>query len=275
MLTGAVPFSGEAYGEVLNQHLTCTPPPLAGVPEPLAAVVLRALEKRRDARFPSMAVFAQALADPAAYLAGALPAARPRPSVPLPLPAPVSVIAQHPTTLTQSAAELGVAPRPGGRGRVGVMLASCVAALALLGTAGFWALERAGGRPAASEAPRDPVPEVAAAAPAPPPPAPPPTVEPAPAPTISLSFTSEPPGADVLVDGKARGKTPLVLEVPRAEGELAVTFRLAGYKDKTRAVRASHEAALDVALERQPPTRRPPSKSVKPLDDDAVLQPNF
>ena len=275
MLGGAVPFSGEGYGDVLNQHLTRPPPPLRAVPETLAAVVLRALEKRRDARFRSMAVFGQALADPQAYLAGALPEARPLVTPPLPLPPPITAVTQHPTTLTQSAAEVRVAPARGGR--VGVMLASGLLALALLGSGAFWLYRRAGtsgdDTPAASAMSTS---TSAAASPAP--------VEAVRPETVSLSFTSDPPGADVLVDGAPRGQTPLVLDVPRSDGELAVGFRLAGHRDRTRAVRASRDAAIDVTLEKlAPPPRKagqrepspPPRKPAKPLDDDAVLPPNF
>jgi len=273
MLAGGVPFTGESYGDVLNQHLTRQPPPVAGVPGPLGAVVLHALEKRREERFPSMEVFATALANPDAYLAGALPEATPRPQLPLPLPPPLDTVTQvrpKPTTLTHSAAELGVNAAPGPR--YAVIVASGVVALALLAGAAFWLRGRA--------APRTPEP-VAIAAAAPPPP---PVVTPVPA-TVSLSLTSEPAGADVLLDGTLRGQTPLVLDLPWGDGELSVTFRLAGYKEKTKTVRVRRDAALDVALEKLAPSAAPrpsgpqaPSaraKPAKPLDDDAVMQPNF
>jgi serine/threonine-protein kinase len=274
MLGGVVPFSGEGYRDVLNQHLTRTPPPLDVVPGPLAAVVLRALEKRREARFRSMLVFGQALADPQAYLAGALPEAKPYVTPALPLPPPVTGVTQHPTTLTQSAAEVGLPPRPGAR--VGVMLASGLLALALLGGGAWWLYRRA-------SAPIDKGVDdgvVAARTPE----APPPVVEAVAPATVSLSVTSDPPGAEVLVDGTPRGPTPIVLDVPKSDGELAIGFRLAGHKDKTRAVKAARDAAIDVTLEKiAPPPRKavardassPPRKPVKPLDDDAVLQPNF
>src|SRR5262249_9190111 len=202
--------------------------------------------------------------DPAAYLAGALPAAPPRrPSISLPLPPPVSVVALNPTTLTRSAAEVQAGRARGAR--VGVMVVSGLAALALLGGAAFWLRSRPDEPPPAPVAAES---VAAAPLPAPAPPPPPSIVEPTSPPAVSLSFVSEPPGADLFVGGELRGKTPLVLELPRADAELPVTFRLAGYRERTRSVRTAHDAAVDVTLEKLlPPTKKPAQKSAKPLDD--------
>jgi len=257
MLSGAVPFSGDTYGDVLNQHLTRRPEKLSGA---LGAVVQRALEKRREDRFESMEAFAKGLQAPGYRLQV--------PEMALPLPAPISVVTQQPTTLTQSAAEIQTRPA-----RLGVIVTSALCALVLLGAGALW-LRRTDTATATVRA--TDAATVTVAAPAPPPP-PLPVVTPAPPETVRLSLATDPPGADVLLDGVVRGKTPLVLEVPRGDGELAVTFRLAGYKEKTRAVRARGDAALDVALERLAPAKPAPrpAKPAKPLDDDAVLPPNF
>src|SRR5262249_50678408 len=98
-----------------------------------------------------------------------------------------------------------------------------------------------------------------------------------------LSVASEPPGADVNLDGTVRGRTPLVFSQPRGDGEVRLVLRLAGYKDKTRAVKLKSDAVLSIDLERAaPPEPTPPKprpeperKPVKPLDGDGVLQPNF
>jgi serine/threonine-protein kinase len=71
-LTGRVPFLGEGYGEVLVQHLTQPPqrPSSARgvIPPHVEVVCLKALEKKPDARFPNMAEFMKALADPVGYV---------------------------------------------------------------------------------------------------------------------------------------------------------------------------------------------------------------
>lgn len=67
LLTGAVPFLGESFLEVLNQHVQSAVPPFARVnpevdvsPE-LERAVMRALEKDPDDRYPAMKDFAAAL----------------------------------------------------------------------------------------------------------------------------------------------------------------------------------------------------------------------
>jgi serine/threonine-protein kinase len=67
MFTGAVPFTGETFLEVLNKHLNGTMPPMPAVfpelqisPE-LQAVISHGLEKSPDLRYQSMNEFAHAL----------------------------------------------------------------------------------------------------------------------------------------------------------------------------------------------------------------------
>jgi serine/threonine-protein kinase len=72
MLTGRPPFAGDGFGEVLVQQMTT--PPLAPsavvpqVPEFIELVVLKALEKRPDDRYPRMDDMMLALQDPAQYI---------------------------------------------------------------------------------------------------------------------------------------------------------------------------------------------------------------
>ena len=71
MLTGRVPFVGEGYGEILVQHLTQPPAPpstFRGLSPHVEAVVLKALEKRPDLRFPTMEEYMRAMADPVGYV---------------------------------------------------------------------------------------------------------------------------------------------------------------------------------------------------------------
>jgi serine/threonine-protein kinase len=71
MLTGRTPFVGEGYGEILVQHLTQPPTPpstFRGLSPHVEAVVLKALEKRADMRFPTMEEFMRAMADPVGYI---------------------------------------------------------------------------------------------------------------------------------------------------------------------------------------------------------------
>jgi serine/threonine protein kinase len=71
MLTGRVPFLGEGYGEILVQHLTQRPTPVSQfrmLPAHVEAVVMKALEKRADMRYPNMDEFMRAMSDPVGYV---------------------------------------------------------------------------------------------------------------------------------------------------------------------------------------------------------------
>jgi serine/threonine protein kinase len=65
LLSGALPFSGEAFVDVANSVMTNAPPPLRGVcpgvPAGLEAAILTCLEKDRDHRFGNVAELAAAL----------------------------------------------------------------------------------------------------------------------------------------------------------------------------------------------------------------------
>ena len=71
MLTRRVPFVGEGYGEILVQHLTQRPVPPSQfrvLPPHVEVVVLKALEKRIELRYPTMEEFMRAMADPVGYV---------------------------------------------------------------------------------------------------------------------------------------------------------------------------------------------------------------
>jgi serine/threonine-protein kinase len=71
MLVGRVPFIGEGYGEILVQHLTQKPiePSRYRMMSPhVEQVVLKALEKRPELRYPTMDEMIRAMADPVGYV---------------------------------------------------------------------------------------------------------------------------------------------------------------------------------------------------------------
>jgi len=65
MLSGTPPFVSSSWGELAHMHIGVVPPPLRAqapdVPDRIAEIVHRAMEKDPDARFQSMADFRQAL----------------------------------------------------------------------------------------------------------------------------------------------------------------------------------------------------------------------
>jgi eukaryotic-like serine/threonine-protein kinase len=71
MLVGRVPFIGEGYGEILVQHLTQPPVPPSQyrmLNPHVEMVVMKALEKRPDMRYPTMDEFIRAMSDPVGYV---------------------------------------------------------------------------------------------------------------------------------------------------------------------------------------------------------------
>src|SRR5262249_54385939 len=137
MITGRVPFVGDGYGEILVQHLTqmpAAPSTIRGViPPHVEAIVMKALLKRPDDRYPNMDEFMRALGDPVGYVeahggiagfqqahlvptTGPLPTTSkltPSPLSPLtPVPGSITGVGTTPTTLGGSAGQVDGAPKP-------------------------------------------------------------------------------------------------------------------------------------------------------------------
>ncbi len=153
MIAGRVPFHGEGYGEVLVQHLTAAPPPpstIRGIiPPHVEQVILKALEKRPEMRFPTMDEMAKAMADPVGYveahggIAGFLqtplsPTNDPVPPVsrltPSPLTSALTPVPGTQTTPTTLGGAAGAAPAAaGGKKPIGLFIGigAAVAAAAI------------------------------------------------------------------------------------------------------------------------------------------------
>ena len=127
MLVGRVPFIGEGYGEILVQHLTQKPiePSRYRMMSPhVEMVVMKALEKRPEMRYPTMDEFIRAMADPVGFVeahggvggflakqlmpsTAPLPPVRltPAPLTPIPgmsTPTPGTLMSPSPTTLSSA-----------------------------------------------------------------------------------------------------------------------------------------------------------------------------
>jgi serine/threonine-protein kinase len=198
MLTGRLPFGGEAYGEVLAKQLTMRPPTarslVPDLPEAIDAVLDLALAKRPADRFPSMQAFRRALFEPAP------PVARRPTLVMTPSPKPSA----RPRHVDDSA--LDRVPRSyGGSRRVALVAATAAAAMALGAglTYGRVARKTALGAP------------------------------PAPARTVSITFESEPEGATVITgDGTIVGHTPFSLQARPSNRPTLFRFEKVGFLPK-------------------------------------------
>jgi serine/threonine-protein kinase len=249
LLTGMVPFGGESSGEILAKQITMQAPAarglVAGVPEPIDAILARALAKDPADRFQSMAAFRAALLDPAS-LAEAVPATA------------VEDLSQRVRSAQPTArAALGSDPRPPGTrttfregmgafatapgvedaparrgGRAWLAVAGAVAALVAL-VAGRGAAPTA----AAVSAPRA-------------------------AETIRLTFGSDPTGAEVVgPDGQPVGVTPLSIDLRPSDQAIHYLLRRPGFLPKTVSLIPNVSSPLFVALEAVPvndPPHDPP-----------------
>ncbi len=250
LLTGALPFAGETLGEFVVAHATEEPRPPSSIerlPQPiptrLEELIMRCLAKDPTLRPASMEHIEAELAAIGADGFG------PTAYAPRALPAPAKK-ARRPWAAIALA---------------GIFFVG-------LGAAGAaWALWPSAAPPApvAERAAPDPVPAPA------PVPAPIPEGVEAPA-TVTITFTSEPPGAEVWREGApARlGVTPFSTPLPRAEAPMVFELRLEGYETLRQEVALVADAQTSAALspvprrearreptapatETSPPVRRP------------------
>jgi len=263
MLTGRVPFLGEGYGEILVQHLTQRPIPPSQfriLAPHIEIVVMKALEKRPDMRYPTMEEFMRAMSDSVGYveahggLGGFLqrqltPSSAPLPSVrltPTPMtPLPGTLIAPGiatpaPTTLSSAAAHSHTMPPPSGS-KVGYIVAGAAVVLAaVVGIVVAVSKDKV-----VATAPRDAAVVAPVVIDAAPPDAtqvagnlpPPIDARPADAPALTVPANAEidvissPTGAKIFVDNVDTGHvTPFTLTFPKSDAkQIVISLKLKGY----------------------------------------------
>jgi serine/threonine-protein kinase len=236
----------------------------------LESVILRALEKNPDHRYQSMG---ELLVDLDTVAAGGTVQAPPRAAV---APPPGNLAGALDPAAPIEASPARATTRSGGGGILIAGLA--VAALAVVGVGVAFAvfmLTGDDGALAHAEPPPQPAPAAAApaepvAAPAPAVATPAPAVAPAPTPTpvvaaavapvapaptpapaqpVQVAIQSEPPGAEVLLDGVMVGNTPVTVPRP-ATGTQAVTLRLRDHEETTIQISPQSGSSLSVTLAR-------------------------
>jgi serine/threonine protein kinase len=309
MMTGRVPFGGEGYGEIIVKHLT-TPAPAprdinpAITPEQ-QAVILRALQKSRDARYASMMEFNAALLDPVGFAGHAPGEAAVAPvktgdvssSLSLRGPSENSDVRKVPMPSTfRHAGEVMDEEMEIPRSRKGLVI-GVVAAMAVAGAAAMFFLKRDTVDRAVAAATQTAPPAAAS-----PPAAPGPTM-------VKVSFSSDPLGATVVSrsTGETLGTTPFERELPQGREQLGFVFKKESFEDgessfvpessgtvrtSLRPSRTRGAASAEATDDGRKPTtatsrssarskskgpRKPPvpGAPTRPMDDDAVLEPSF
>ena len=282
MFTGKVPFDGETFMGILSKHMFQEPiPPSAIKGQSLGAiedVILKALAKKQEDRYQSMG---ELVRDLDAIATGGVVQIGGRGVTP-----PDNLAdALEPPSRTEM--RLGMSgsiptPEPGApRSRAPLFIGGFLALLAIGGVVGGAAYVFAGGMPRASAGtaapssvlaigvappsgvptPTTTVPSSSGVVPASSAVPPPSAVLAAPA---SVEISSDPAGADVLIDDALIGTTPVRVPRPTA-GERNVQVHMHGYEDARVILTSMSDATLSVALHRASSsgsgTRHPPRET--------------
>ena len=274
LLCGAPPFVSQGWGEIVLMHLTQAPePPRARNPEipaDVEAIILRALEKDRAARFASMIQICQALQATTKNATAKDATAKNAATVPSGgtklMPVGVSenrsggVVATT-TTFRTATGEVRTLSRATGSRKT--LFAGIAVAVATVGIGGVLLSRKTQQRqndpatpPVAastslSSAPRElPRPKEDVA-----------PLKAASAPTLpSVRLASEPSGATVIdvATGRIVGTTPLDQTAPRGEGAWDLRVQKDGFRPTTLAVPLGEAFDRTIALEaiREDPPRR-------------------
>ncbi|KFE64681.1 TonB family protein [Hyalangium minutum] len=263
MLQGRPPFIARDHLELIFAHCKEPPPPFNSlrphhpVPADIEHVVMRCLEKDPARRYQSMDEMLEALRT-ANMAAGGHSGIFKRPGAgattgPHPSPAFASAAATD-TSSSTLALDISVEePESAAKGRKRKTLALALAGGAIvLGLGTTFAVMRPKEAPPAAPVVAEATP-AAAPAPSTPPPAAPEPTQAAPQ-KVRFRLMSEPTGARVYYQGKERGTTPFVLELP-AGGDGTVTaelvFALEGYQTEAVITGGSGDVVLSQKLQRR------------------------
>ncbi|HEX8704053.1 MAG TPA: TonB family protein [Myxococcaceae bacterium] len=262
MLQGRPPFVARDHLELIFAHCKEPPPPFNSlrpylpVPAEIEAVVMRCLEKDPARRYQSMDELLEAMrtAHMAAGGHSGVFKRMPGTTTTGPHPSPLFAAVSPPDTNASTLAlDISVeVPEAVAKARRRRLMGVALAALLLIGGAGgAFLFLRPGPEPVKA-------PETAEATPPAPAPVAPPTPTPEPAPAapqmVRLRLMSEPSGARVYWQGKERGTTPFVLEVPPGpDGTVTteLTFALEGYQTETVITGGSGDVVLSQKLQKR------------------------
>jgi len=293
MLTGVVPFLGDRPAQTLTKHVfePIIPPrkrkPELKIPSSLEAVVIRAMAKKPEARFPSMKEMEQALGqveqemkggrividDPGMLAAPAQQAPPPMQQAPMAtypqpgfvqpmgvqpgmFPQPMGqfvqpMVAQAPPRVTGKSALID-----SGKGVKPVLIGVAVVLVAVIGLLLYFLLFQEQSKPIVPPPPKPIVHKVET------PVQPPPVAKPAEPGPIYLMITTKPSGAEVVVDGEVRGITPLRI-VHKKSQPLHLELRRKGFESYSEDMLPEKDQDVDVPLEKLGSPRKQRSEPKK------------
>lgn len=256
-LTGALPFGGESFMQIMFAHVSAAPPvPSQAAPglEPqLDAAILRMLEKSPGDRPESCGAAVEGLAAAArsaGHAVGTLPIGTP----PALLGsgtldgrglahASTAIADTGPTTLSALSSTSAKKKSP-------LVAVAAVAVVALVGGGIALAMSRRSPAPAAGSA----ISSATAAPPAPETAAPPAsaTAPPVVSGPVTLTLTSEPKQVDVYLGDKKLGTSPAdEIRLERGDGELVLTIKADGYVPEKVTVKPVADVSASVKLKKK------------------------
>lgn len=267
LFTGRLPFEGDSLMGVLTKHMFVEPSPFAEsraadddttkaeVHAALEGITLRAMAKKPERRFQTMAALAEALeqtvrftSDGAIALVDGWTAPPSRQGPPAVRDLMRSVEGADRADIYPSG-DLPIVPGTSWRGTA--IAAGGVVAIAA--AAGLAVMAR-GSTSSAGPPPTLPPPGASVAAA----PSPPPSAPVAAAPRV-VHLTSTPPFAEVWQDGRRVGTAPVDLPVAADGSATRFALRAGGYVERTLTIDAASSPSLDLALEKLPPPAVPPA----------------
>jgi hypothetical protein len=90
---------------------------------------------------------------------------------------------------------------------------------------------------------------------------------------VSVEIDSNPQGAEVIVDKKSLGKTPLRLSLPISTKPFAFDLKLSGYKRKSKSVIVDGNTVVNVPLDRLPTVEIQRQTPPKDAADSDLMRP--
>ncbi|HEX2569749.1 MAG TPA: serine/threonine-protein kinase [Polyangia bacterium] len=266
MVCGRVPFVGEGPGDIIIQHVTAAPPAPRSlapeVPPTIERVILRALEKKAEDRYQTMAELARDL-DPTGAIV------RPMDVIGASAGAMGARDARVSTTLSSAATQIEGQEPVRSRRSPGVIVAAMAGGLAILGGGAWLGLRNKGEldhAPAGTASATTPAPPSATEPPIATPKAGPPVMPITTPAKVKLQIDSLPQQADVIraSDGVVVGRTPTVVEVERSDGKISFRLRLGGYRDEVLELDRDHDGAQQVKLAELPRSKPATAKTASP-----------